>query len=434
MNEESINTNNNDTVQSKKRINSYNSAKSNKSIQSIKSNKSNKSIQSIKSNKSTKSTKTSNLKQKSKKQVRKQTHSFPKTKIDDNHDVNNNDINNGDINNGDIVDIVNNTNNTNSIDNVDKIDVESNLCIEKECHDIQTNTITDTNNNTNINTHINTSTNDNKRKRDILILSGGATKGVAQIGALHCLKKHGIIPNIKIITATSAGSMVGLLYCIGYQPLKMYWFLSNLKLDKVKNLNTSNVITKYGLDDGTRFIFVLKELMNAKQYDPDITFKDLYERCEIKFIVTGSCINDKKAYYFSYETYPNMKVLDAVRISIAFPIIFTPFIYDGKIFIDGGVMDNFPIHMFQNEIERVIGIYVSEVRTIVDDIKYIEQYLSNMMECLAEGITQRDTNYHHKCVINIKCAKSGDTPEDVEYMFNEGYAIAKAKIDAGDFM
>lgn len=275
---------------------------------------------------------------------------------------------------------------------------------------------------------------DIKRERDILVLSGGSTKGVAQIGALHCLKKNNILKNIKTIAATSAGSMIGLLYCAGYQPIELYKFIKLIDLEMVKKLDAQNIITKYGLDDGTRMIFVLKKLIVAKGLNEDISFIDFYRKTSITFIVTGACINDKKPYYFSHKTHPDMKVMDAIRISISIPIVFTPCVHEGRIFVDGGCIDNFPIQLFNDELDRVIGVYVTETRKVVNEIKYIEDYISNIVQCLFEGITHRDTlNYNNtRCVIVIRCSQSGESAADLAHMFDEGYIAAQNKLDSGD--
>ncbi|VBB18258.1 lysophospholipase-like [Yasminevirus sp. GU-2018] len=270
-----------------------------------------------------------------------------------------------------------------------------------------------------------------KRDRDILVLSGGSTKGVAQIGALHCLKKNNMLKNIKTIAATSAGSMVGLLYCAGYQPLELYKFIKLIDLEMVKKLDAHNVITKYGLDDGSRMMLVLKKLVRAKGFSEDITFSEFYKKTGITFIVTGSCINDKRVYYFSHNTNPEMKVMEAIRISISIPIVFTPCMHEGKIFVDGGCIDNFPIQLFDGELDRVIGVYVSENRKIVNEIKYIEDYLSNIIQCLFEGITHRDTKMH-RCVVVIRCTQPGEKQTDIVNMFDEGYRATQQKIDTGD--
>ncbi len=284
-----------------------------------------------------------------------------------------------------------------------------------------------------IDTDINKLLNKNVKKvKDILVLSGGSIKGISQIGALHCLKKNNMLNNIKNIAATSVGSMVGLLICVGYQPIELFKFMKLLNLSQLKKLNMQNIMTKYGLDDGTRIKLVLKKLINAKGYDSNITFKDFYKKTQINFIVTGACINDKKIHYFSHTEYPEMKVLDAIRISISIPLIFTPCVYEGKIFIDGGCIDNFPIHLFENDIDRVIGIYVSEYRQTVQDIKFLEDYLNNTIQCLFEGITFRDTLSYNKSVIKIKCLYNGESLTDVVSLFDDGYNAAQAKINTGD--
>lgn len=268
--------------------------------------------------------------------------------------------------------------------------------------------------------------------KEILVLSGGGAKGVAQLGALHCLKKNNLLNNIKTIAATSAGSCTGMLLCAGYHPMEFFKFIKLVNLGQMKKLEAHNVITKYGLDDGTRMMLVLSKLMTAKGFAPDITFKEFYKRTKINLIITGACINDKKIYYFSHKNYPDMKVLDAVRISISIPIIFTPCVFEGKIFVDGGCIDNFPIHLFDNEMDKVIGIYVTEARDVVKEIKFIEEYLTNTMQCLFEGLTHRDIRAYHKHIIEIRCTKASEAPADLINMFDEGYEAAQKRIDSGD--
>lgn len=272
----------------------------------------------------------------------------------------------------------------------------------------------------------------NKKKdvvKTILVLSGGATKGIAQIGALHCLKRHNMLDSIKTIAATSAGSMVGLLYAVGYQPLELYKFIKLLNLGQTKKLDTGNVITNYGFDNGIRMMLVLRKMITAKGFSENVTFKEMYHKTLINFIVTGSCVNDKKVYYFSHIDYPDMRVLDAIRISISIPIIFTPCTYEGKIFVDGGCIDNFPIHLFNNEMDKVIGIYVSEERKPVPEIKYIEDYLINIIHCLFEGAVHRETMSYGSNVIHVKCTNCSESSTDIISMFEAGYGSAQQKID-----
>ena len=49
-----------------------------------------------------------------------------------------------------------------------------------------------------------------------IALSGGGARGAAHIGVLHALNENGIFP--ETISGTSAGSIIGALYCSGYTP------------------------------------------------------------------------------------------------------------------------------------------------------------------------------------------------------------------------
>jgi len=258
--------------------------------------------------------------------------------------------------------------------------------------------------------------------KSILVLSGGAIKGVAQIGALQYLEENNMLKDIKIISATSAGSIIGFLYMIGYSFLELFDFMKIIDMNNTKKINISNIFSKYGLDDGNRIIIVIKKLMNAKQIDENITFNDLFILTNKSLIITGTCINDKKVYYFNYKNYPEMKVLDAIRISISIPIIMTPCMFEGKMFVDGACIDNFPISIFENK-NKIIGIYVTEEIKYVDKIKSIDEYLINLVKCIFEGVVQKEISTEN--IIVIRCNKHSESQEDIIEMFEHGYNTAK---------
>jgi NTE family protein len=268
--------------------------------------------------------------------------------------------------------------------------------------------------------------------KDTLVLSGGSFKGIAQLGALHCLKKNNMLGNIRHIACTSVGAIIGFLYCSGYQPLELFKILKLIDIKKTSNVDAANIVSKYGLDDGKRIVLVIKKLINAKGYQPDITFKEFYTKTSFNLIVTGSCVNDKKAYYFSHTNFPDMKVLEAVRISMSVPIIFTPCIYEGNIFVDGACIDNFPIRLFNDRLNKVIGIHVSEKRKYVAKIKFIEEYLNNTIQCIFEGNMHGETKGYEKQTIMINCAYTSETINDFISMFEDGYTCAQKKLDTGD--
>ena len=61
-----------------------------------------------------------------------------------------------------------------------------------------------------------------------LVLSGGGVRGVAHIGAIQALLEHDIAPDV--VSGSSAGAVVGALYCNGYSPEEMLDFFKKTPL------------------------------------------------------------------------------------------------------------------------------------------------------------------------------------------------------------
>ena len=61
-----------------------------------------------------------------------------------------------------------------------------------------------------------------------LVLSGGGVRGMAHIGAIQALEEQGIFP--EVVSGSSAGAVVGALYCHGYSPVEMKQFFAETPL------------------------------------------------------------------------------------------------------------------------------------------------------------------------------------------------------------
>ena len=112
----------------------------------------------------------------------------------------------------------------------------------------------------------------------------------------------------------------------------------------------------------------LCKLLNKIINDPWLmTFADLYNLTGINFVVAGSNISQRSSKYFSVFHTPDFPVVDAVSISMNFPIVFRPVYINYEVnskmnseyneqykglWVDGGVFNNFPIHAF----DKVEGI------------------------------------------------------------------------------
>lgn len=188
---------------------------------------------------------------------------------------------------------------------------------------------------------------------DTLCLQGGGCKDIVIIGALRILEERGILQNIKNYAGSSAGAIIITLLCIGYTPneIEDTIFSQNSKL--VNDLFIKipfHLLFKYGLYDGMKMVKYIEKLFIEKGFDPNITFEQLNKRCNKILVLTGTSLNIMDTFYFNCHTTPDMKVIDALRISISIPLFFTSVEYIinsvKHTFVDGGVLNNCPMYYF----------------------------------------------------------------------------------------
>ena len=239
--------------------------------------------------------------------------------------------------------------------------------------------------------------------------------------------------NIKTICGVSVGSMFGLTYVLGYNYVEMLEEILTTKFDKFKNIKIMNFLNNYGLDTGDNLMNWLGNLMIKKGFDKDITFQELYNKTDIDFQVMATNLNKYCYTKFNYSCTPNVKVLDAVRMSISIPFVFTANKYEGDIHVDGGLIDNYPINLFADNLDNVLGFKLinhGELKSheINEPINDIESYIYHILTCYVvqkEKHTTRLPEYK-KCTVYIHT-------ENITHSVNFGLsAIDKTKlIDVG---
>ena len=197
-----------------------------------------------------------------------------------------------------------------------------------------------------------------------LVLSSGGLRGFCHVGALIELHKIGWLNNIKTIIATSAGSIVGLLISLGYTYPEIYKLSSNINFSNLLNsdlqlLNLFNLTSKFGLFNikNTKIYSFLITLIKRSRItnNINITFKELYKLTSLDFQVCATNINTKSAFYFSYKNSPDTLVIDAVLASANIPFLFSPF---KNIYLDGALIEHYPINQLNNNFKNVIGIVI----------------------------------------------------------------------------
>lgn len=243
-----------------------------------------------------------------------------------------------------------------------------------------------------------------------LVFSGGAVKGYAYIGAIKELHSRGHLKNITNFAGTSIGSMVASLLAIGLSMDDMENVMK--KLDLAKFFQSGGIINDvynfyeaYGIYTGDYIMDFIGEVMQKKTGNKDYTLKQLYDDTKVTLVIVSTNLNKKIPIYFHHANvipeYANIPIRLAVRLSCSLPFIFQAEKYNCDYFIDGGTLDNYPIHVFDGDVpgdakyitmkpnESVLGLSLfslNDYKEITNEeeaeINHINQYCSNIIELL----------------------------------------------------
>lgn len=191
-----------------------------------------------------------------------------------------------------------------------------------------------------------------------LVFSGGSIRGICHVGALQRLVDEKLveIKKIKAIAGVSAGCLFAVLLVLGFTVEEIWHFILSLDLKKTVKPDFFMLLKKCGIDNGHIIYNLYEQILTKKTGIKHINFKQLYEITGIYLTIVGSCLTTKKAVFFNHVNTPYFKVSVAVRISISMPGFFTPVVVDNKKYIDGAILNNFPMELFSDQLDETIGI------------------------------------------------------------------------------
>ena len=182
-----------------------------------------------------------------------------------------------------------------------------------------------------------------------LVFSGGGPAGLVLYGAAKQL--HNIYwnyDNLESIYGTSIGGFIGIIISLGYDWDVIDDYLIKRPWKKILNIEPLTIINSYntkGLINETFICDALLPLLEAKGLTKDTTFQQLYEFNNIDIHVFSTNLNGDrmKSVDISYKTHPNMSVIRGISMTTAYPFIFCPVIEEGNCYVDGGILNNFPV-------------------------------------------------------------------------------------------
>lgn len=238
-------------------------------------------------------------------------------------------------------------------------------------------------------------------KKTTLILSGGGIKGLALIGSFRALESLNVITDITTFAGSSVGALIMSLYVIGYNANELYKFIKFFNFDIIKNIKLLNIFSEFGVDNGQKVEHMLEKLIINKKLDKNITLSDIFNKTGKELIFTSVCLNTTQVSYISYKNYPELPLIQAIRMTISIPWFYSPVLHCSKLYVDGGCIDNYPIHLFKDNLDSVIGIYLLDSYGDIDDITNLETYSIQVVKCFMQGMSFNSTKGYEKNTIFI---------------------------------
>ena len=254
-----------------------------------------------------------------------------------------------------------------------------------------------------------------------LVLSGGGGGGFALYGALKYLEINNYwnINNIVSIYATSIGTIIGIYIALKYDWNILDDYLIKRPWDKIINIGPLDILNLWnekGILNENTIKLILKPLFEAKELSENITLAEFYNYTSIDLHLYATNINKlyPEKIDISHKTHPNLEVYKAATMSSAIPLIFSPICDNSDCYIDGGLLNNFPLNDCINHnkiIEEILAIKISSTENvhIINKNSGIHDYFYNLIEGLRRLIS---TQHQQAKIDNMIDCKLENTLSD----------------------
>lgn len=175
-----------------------------------------------------------------------------------------------------------------------------------------------------------------------LVLGGGAIRGFALLGAIQYMQDKGLLTNVNKYIGTSIGAIIAYLLCIGYAPVEIMVVLcQNNFLDRLGQFNFLNMMNGGGATSFSVIQDVIEKL-TIQKIGRLVTMGELYGMCGKILVCSTYNHTSGQTQYIDHTNYGSTQCLVILRMSANLPFLFEPFLYDGNLYLDGGIVDNVP--------------------------------------------------------------------------------------------
>lgn len=237
------------------------------------------------------------------------------------------------------------------------------------------------------------------------VLSGGGARGFAHLGVIKLLEETGIKP--FAISGTSVGAVIGGLYAAGKNSEEILDILKNNKFFSWSNLSV--------LKKGFFSMDVLKKILK------DNIVKNDFNALQTKLFVTATDLIKGESVILSEGD-----LFGSIVASASIPVVFEPVSYGDRLFVDGGVLNNFPVEPLEKNCDVIIGSHVNKIENGFQE-KHFFKTVEILDRCFHLAISNTVYSNKNKCDVFIDIPLQHYNTYDVknaDKIFEIGYNTA----------
>jgi predicted acylesterase/phospholipase RssA len=224
------------------------------------------------------------------------------------------------------------------------------------------------------------------------------------------------LADVKEISGSSAGAILALFLAVGMSVDEILDVSLSLDIPNFVKIRLGSFFNKFGFVDMGP---IRKKLVDICGGDP--TFNEL----ETRIYISAFCLNTTETVYFSKDTHPNMKIIDAVCMSMAVPFIFACGKYEDRMYVDGGTKEEFPLTPFlDKKPHEVTCVRIKMNKIYRETIDNPKQFVDVIVR---SALSNRETFQSPIEVIEVNVGDTDVFNFSMEYeekirLFNMGYS------------